>query len=150
MTQVDGIGFVISLRCSNRLISSEFFQLVFESSCLLATAVEFTYYLCVPTAIDALFNETITFYDRLSSIVDGIQTHDHLLTCSDFNATFPVNGVHIKTEAVNLIIALIILNPSLNATICLPPIHSQSTNPIVEWFGLHRPLSGRKLYPLRN
>ena len=51
-----------------------------------------------PTAIDAHANETMTFYDRLSSIVDAIPSRDHLFLCGDFNATLPVDKVRVKNR----------------------------------------------------
>ena len=52
--------------------------------------------ICAPTAIDAHTNETMSFYDRLSSIVDAIQSRVHLFLCCDFNATLPVDKVRVK------------------------------------------------------
>ena len=49
-----------------------------------------------PTAIDAHSNATMSFYDRLSSVVDAIQTRDHHFECGDFNATFPIDKVRVK------------------------------------------------------
>ena len=54
--------------------------------------------LYAPTAIDAHTNETMYFYDRLSSIVDKIPTRDHLFLCGDFNATLPVDKVRVKNR----------------------------------------------------
>ena len=51
-----------------------------------------------PTAIDAHSNRTMSFYDRLSSIVDAIPTRDHLFLCGDFNATLPVDKVRVKNK----------------------------------------------------
>ena len=71
---VGGIGFVISPRCSYKLISTEFFstrigKLVFDISRRRIHILS----IYAPTAIDAHTNETMSFYDRLSSIVDAIQ-----------------------------------------------------------------------------
>ena len=54
------------------------------------------YYLS--TAIDAHMNETMSFYDRLSSIVDAILTRDHFFLCGDFNAALPVDEVRVKNR----------------------------------------------------
>ena len=51
-----------------------------------------------PTEIDAHTNEAMSSYDRLSSIVDAIQTRDHLFLCGDFNATLPVDNVRVKNR----------------------------------------------------
>ena len=51
-----------------------------------------------PTAIYAHTNETMSFYDRLSSIVDAIPTRDHLFLCGDFNATLPADKVRVKNR----------------------------------------------------
>ena len=51
-----------------------------------------------PTAIDAHSNATMSFYDRRSSIVDAIQTRDHHFLCGEFNATFPVDKLHVKNR----------------------------------------------------
>ena len=51
-----------------------------------------------PTIIDAHANETMSFYDRLSSIVDEIPSRDHLFLCGDFNATLPVDKVCVKNR----------------------------------------------------
>ena len=51
-----------------------------------------------PTAIDAHTNETMSFYDRLSSIVDAIPSRDHLFLCGDFNATLPVDKLCVKNR----------------------------------------------------
>ena len=40
----------------------------------------------------------MSFYDRLSSIVDAIPTRDHLFLCGDFNATLPVDKVCVKNR----------------------------------------------------
>ena len=40
----------------------------------------------------------MSFYDRLSSIVDAIPTRDHLFLCGDFNATLPVDKVRVKNR----------------------------------------------------
>ena len=40
----------------------------------------------------------MSFYDRLSSIVDAIPSRDHLFLCGDFNATLPVDKVHVKNR----------------------------------------------------
>ena len=40
----------------------------------------------------------MSFYDRLSSIVDAITTRDHLFICGDFNATLPVDKVSVKNR----------------------------------------------------
>ena len=96
---VGGIGFVISPRCSYELISSEFFstrigKLVFDVSRRRIHIL----YIYAPTAIGAHTNETMSFYDRLSSIVDTIPTRDHLFLCGDFNTTLPVNKVCVKNR----------------------------------------------------
>ena len=96
---VGGIGFVISPRCSYKLISSEFFstviaKLVFDISCRQIHILS----IYAPTTIDAHMNETLSFDDRLSSIVDAIPTRDHLFLCGDFNATLPVDKVHVKNR----------------------------------------------------
>ena len=49
-----------------------------------------------PTAIDAHSNETMSFNNRLSSIVDAIPTRDHIFLCGDFNAALPVDKVCVK------------------------------------------------------
>ena len=51
-----------------------------------------------PTTIDAHTNETMSFYDRLSSIVDAIPSRDHLFLCGGFNATLPVDKVRVKNR----------------------------------------------------
>ena len=51
-----------------------------------------------PNAIDAHTIETMSFYDRLSSIVEAILTRDHLFICGDFNATLPVDKVRVKNR----------------------------------------------------
>ena len=38
----------------------------------------------------------MSFYDRLSSILDAIPSCDHLFLCVDFNATLPVDNVRVK------------------------------------------------------
>ena len=96
---VGGIGFVISPRCSYKLISSEFFstrigKLVFDISRRRIHILS----IYALTAIDAHTNETMCFYDRLSSIVDAILTRDHLSLCGDFNATLPVDKVCVKNS----------------------------------------------------
>ena len=48
-----------------------------------------------PTAFDAHSNETMSFYDTLSSIVDAIPTRDHLFLYGDFNATLPDDKVRV-------------------------------------------------------
>ena len=76
-----------------------FFSLLeFENTCLISAAVEFTCYLYMPTAIDAHSNETMSFYDRLSSIVDAIPIRDLLFLCGDFNAALPVDKVRVKNR----------------------------------------------------
>ena len=40
----------------------------------------------------------MSFYDRLSSIVDAIPSRDHLFLCGDFNATLPVDKVPFKNR----------------------------------------------------
>ena len=40
----------------------------------------------------------MSFYDRLSSIVDAISTRDHLFLCGDFSATLPVDKVCVKNR----------------------------------------------------
>ena len=77
---VGGIGFVISPRCSYKLISSEFFstrigKYVFDISRRRIHILS----IYAPTAIDAHTNETMSFCDRLSSIVDAIP---HAITFS--------------------------------------------------------------------
>ena len=96
---VGGIGFVISPRCSYKLISSEFFstrigKLVIDVSRRRIHILS----IYSPTAIDAHTNETIAFYDRLSSIVEAIPTRDHLFLCGDFNATLPVDKVRVTNR----------------------------------------------------
>ena len=96
---VGGIGFVISPRCSYKLISSEFFstrigKLVYDISRRRIHILS----IYAPTAIDAHTNETMSFYDRLSSIVDAIPSRDHLFLCGDFNATLPVDKVRVKNR----------------------------------------------------
>ena len=96
---IGGIGFVISPRCSYKLISSEFFstrigKLVFDISRRRIHILS----IYALTAIDAHANETMYFYDRLSSIVDAIPSRDHLFLCGDFNATLPVNKVCVKNR----------------------------------------------------
>ena len=96
---VGGIGFVISPRCSYKLIYSEFFstrigKLVFDISRRRIHILS----IYTPTAIDAHTNETMSFYDRLSSIVDAIPSRDHLFLCGDFNATLPVDKVCVKNR----------------------------------------------------
>ena len=96
---VCGIGFVISPRCSYKLISSEFLstrilKLVFDISRRLIYILS----IYAPTAIDAHTNETMSFYDRLSSIVDAIPTCDHLFLCGDFNVTLPIDKLCVKNR----------------------------------------------------
>ena len=96
---VGGIGFGISPQCSYKLISSEFFttrivKLVFDISRRQIHILS----IFALTAIDAHTNETMSFYDRLSSIVDAIPTRDHLFICGDFNATLPVDKVRVKNR----------------------------------------------------
>ena len=84
-------------RCSYKLCSSEFFttrivKLVNDIS-LRRIHIPSIY---APTSIDAHSNETMSFYDRLSSIVDANPTRDHLFLCGDFNATLPVDNVRVK------------------------------------------------------
>ena len=91
---VGGIGFVISPRCSYRLISSEFFttrigRLVFDISRRRIHILS----IYDPTAIDAHSNETMSFYDVFSSIVDAIATRDRIFLCDDFSVTLPVDKV---------------------------------------------------------
>ena len=50
------------------------------------------------TVIDSQTNETMSFYYRLSSIVDAIPTRNHLFLCGDFNATLPVDKVRVKNR----------------------------------------------------
>ena len=95
---VGGIGFVISPRCSYKLISSEFFstrigKLLFDISRRRIHILS----IYAPTAIDAHTNETM-FFTTLSSIVDAIPTHDHLFICGDLNATLPVDKVRVKNR----------------------------------------------------
>ena len=40
----------------------------------------------------------LSFYDRLSSIVDAIPSRDQLFLCGDFNATLPVDKVRVKNR----------------------------------------------------
>ena len=96
-TGVGGIGFVISPRCSYKLISSEFFstrigKLVFDNSRRGIHILS----IYAPTAIHAHTNEKMSFYDRLSSILDAIPSCDHIFLCVDFNATLPVDNVRVK------------------------------------------------------
>ena len=96
---IGGIGIVISPRSFYELISSEFFstiigKLVFDVSCRRIHVLS----IYVPTAIDAHTNETMSFYDRLSSIVDAIPSRDHLFLCGDFDATLPVDKVRVKNR----------------------------------------------------
>ena len=97
---VGAIGFVISPRCSYKLISSEFlstriWKLVIDISRRRIHILS----IYAPTAIDAHTNETMSFYDRLSSIVDAIPSRDHLFLCGDCNTTLPVDKVRVKTDA---------------------------------------------------
>ena len=96
---VGGIGFVIYPRCSYRHIFSEFFstrigKLVFD---VIRRRIHILS-IYAPTAIDARTNETMSLYDRLSSIVDAIPSRDHLFLCGDFNATLPVDKVRVKNR----------------------------------------------------
>ena len=96
---VGGIDFVISPRCSYKLISLEFFstrigRLVFDISRRRIHILS----IYALTAIDAHTNETMSFYDRLSSIVDVIPTRDHIFLCGDFNATLPVDEIGVKNR----------------------------------------------------
>ena len=50
------------------------------------------------TAIDAHANETMSFYYRLSSIVEAIPSRDHLFICGDINATLPVDKFRVKNR----------------------------------------------------
>ena len=88
---------MISPRCSYELISSEFFtttigKLVFDISRRRINIL----FIYAPTTIDAHSNETMSFYDRLSSIVDAIPIRDHLFLCGDFFATLPVDKVRVR------------------------------------------------------
>ena len=90
---------MISPRCSYKLISLEFFstrigKLVFDISSRRIHILS----IYALTAIGAHMNETMSFYGRLSSIVDAIPTRDHLFLCGDFNATLPVDKVHVKNR----------------------------------------------------
>ena len=51
-----------------------------------------------PSAIDAHSKEAMSFYDRLSSIVDAIPTYDNLFLSDDFNAILPVDEVSVKNR----------------------------------------------------
>ena len=90
---------MISPLCSYKLISLEFFstrigKLLFYISRRRIHILS----IYALTAIDAHTNETMSFYDRLSSIVDAIPTRDHLFVCGDFNATLPVDKVGVKNR----------------------------------------------------
>ena len=96
---VGGIGFVISPRCSYKLNSSEFFSTrigkhMFDISRRRIHILS----IYALTAIDAHTNETMSFFKRLSSIVNTIPTRDHLFLCGDFNATLPVDKVRVKNR----------------------------------------------------
>ena len=54
--------------------------------------------ICASTAIDAHSNDTMAFYDSLSSIVDAILTRDHVFLCGDFNLTLPVDEVRVRNR----------------------------------------------------
>ena len=96
---VDGIGFVISPRCSYKLISSLLFTTRIENRMFdISQRQIHILSIYVPTAIDAHSNETMSFYDRLSSIVDAIPTRDHLFLCGDFTVTLPVDEVRVKNR----------------------------------------------------
>ena len=88
---------MVSERCYYKLISSESFttrmkKLVFDIS---RRQIHILYIYAL-TAINAHSNETMSFYDRLSSIVEAIPTRHHLFLCGDFNATLPVDKVCVK------------------------------------------------------
>ena len=90
---------MISPRCSYKLISSEFLstgigKLVFDISRRPIHILS----IYGPTAIDAHTNETMSFYDRFSSIVDEIPIRDHLFLCGDLNATLPVDKVRVRNR----------------------------------------------------
>ena len=50
-----------------------------------------------PATIYANSNEIMSFYDKLSSIVDAIPTSDHLFLCGDFIERLPCDKVRVKT-----------------------------------------------------
>ena len=96
---VGGICSLISPRCSYKLISSEVFstrigKLVFDVSRRRIHILS----IYAPTAIDAHTNETMSFYNRLSSIVDAIPTRNRLFLCGDFIATLPADKVRVKNR----------------------------------------------------
>ena len=96
---VGGVDFLITLRYSCKLIPTEFFptgieKLVFDISRRRIHILS----IYASAAIYAHTNETMSFCDRLSSIVDAIPTHDHLFICGDFNATLPVDKVRVKNR----------------------------------------------------
>ena len=87
---------MISPRCSYKLISSEFFstrigKLVFDIS---HRRIHILSIYARPQSM----HMQMSFYDRLSSIVDAIPTCDHLFLCGDFNATLPVDKVCVKNR----------------------------------------------------
>ena len=116
---IGGIGFVISPRCSYKLISSEFFstrigKLVLDISCRRIHILS----IYAPTTINAHTNETMSFNDRLSSIVDVIPTRNYLFS-----------------------------NPLLSAMTCLLPMHTQGKNTahfrlLMDKIGVRRGLIG--------
>ena len=143
---VGGIGFVISPRCSYKLISTEFSstrigKLVFDISRRRIHILS----IYAPTAIDAHTNETMSFYDRLSSIVVQSQ---HAITFSYVaNSTQHCLSIKFvsKTDAVKLIVTLRCSNPLLSTMTCLLPMHTQGKNtahfrPLMDQMGVRHGL----------
>ena len=140
---IGGIGFVISPRCSYKLISSELFptrigKLVFDIS---RRRIHILSIYARPQSMHIRMKQCL--YMTLSSIVDAIPTRDHLFICGDFNATLPVN----KTDAVKLIVTLRCSNPLLRIMTCLLPMHTQGKNtahfrPLMDQMGKRYSLIG--------
>ena len=90
---------MISPLCSCELISSECLstrigKLVFDISYCRILMLS----IYAPNAIDVHSNETMSFYNKHSSIVDANPSHGHLFLCGDFYAALPVKEVLFRNR----------------------------------------------------
>ena len=70
----------------------------------------------------------MSFYDRLSSIVDAIPARGHLFLCGDFNATSPVDKVRVNYRCGEANRNTKMLQSFLSAMTGLLPMHEQGIN----------------------
>ena len=126
---VGGIGFVISPRCSYKLISSEFFstrigKLVFDISRHRIHILS----IYAPTAINAHRNESMYFTTdslQLSMQSQHVITFSYVMTSTQHCLSIKFVS---KTDAVKLIVTLRCSNPLLSQMTCLLPMDTQDTN----------------------